>query len=76
MPNRDHTDESHYQCRYCTDLCYFSFMVCVDHMDSDQSDSADGKEMPKLMSRKSGNKEEVKQESKVERRQRMMRQSM
>jgi hypothetical protein len=37
LQNRDEYDEDSFQCKYCTDLCYWSMIRCSEHTPSSQS---------------------------------------
>mmetsp|Transcript_11041 Transcript_11041/g.18467 ORF Transcript_11041/g.18467 Transcript_11041/m.18467 type:complete len:95 (-) Transcript_11041:440-724(-) len=38
LEEREKVEEDEFQCKYCTDLCYFSFVICTNHSDSFKTD--------------------------------------
>ena len=37
MQNRENVNEDRHQCKFCTDLCYFSMIKCTEHTVSTQN---------------------------------------
>lgn len=71
LEDRDTVDEDAYQCKYCTDLCYFSMIkckgtTCVKNPESEsQKDSSEKEPVEKFVSKYSKRKQMSKQEKRA-----------
>ena len=65
MQNRDQVDEDAFQCKYCTDLCYWSMIKCSVHTCSLNTSSQERIGSEEKQARKSGRKYLSKQEKRA-----------